>query len=530
MSAGQGSEHGWWQASDGNWYPPDQHPDPHHRARFAAPPPRAEARTAGPGTARIGAPAVLAVLAAAVILVAAMVAIVVSGGGDEAEQVVDREPTEGAEDAGPSPEADASPSEPTDPEDEASPAPESEAEPPGSDEPAFTWAVTGADGPTMEAVADLWNEENPDQRVDLNFLPPAPDDQRTQLFNDQVTGAGEFAEAGYIESLEDLRDSVEGVSIPGAIESAQHEGELYALPYATNFGFLYYRTDLVDEPPETWEELYDTVLEIQEDDPDIDGYVAQGDRYEGFVLNYLELLWSDGGEVFDDAATESLLLDGDHAERAITFMQDAFEEGVLASGFRTMTEDDARLAFQDGDAIFMRNWPYAYPLLQGEDDEDTEVAGDVGIAPLPTFEGAPVETVSTLGGINNAVSTLSDNPEVAREFVEWAATDEGAQEILAEMQPPPTKASIYQRHQAIVPEDQQPIYEVLNQVRQHARARPPVPGYNGFSLAVQEHLHSVYADGADPGPALEAVNEAAEEALVEDPEEDNEEEADMDRG
>ena len=99
MSAGQGSEHGWWQASDGNWYPPDQHPDPHHRARFAAPPPRAKARTAGPGTGRIGAPAVLAVLAASAILVAAMVAIVVSDGGDEAEQVVNREPTDGTEDA-----------------------------------------------------------------------------------------------------------------------------------------------------------------------------------------------------------------------------------------------------------------------------------------------------------------------------------------------------------------------------------------------------------------------------------------------
>jgi len=409
-----------------------------------------------------------------------------------------------------------------------------------AEDAAFTWAVTGADGPTMEAVADLWNEENPDQQVNLNLLPPEADDQRTQLFNDQITGAGEFdvlgldviwtgefAEAGFIESLEDMRDSVEGVSIPGAIESAQHEGELYALPYSTNFGFLYYRTDLVDEPPETWEELYDIVVEVQEEE-DIDGYVGQGDSYEGFVVNYLEFLWSDGGEVFDDAATESLLLDGDHAEKAITFMQDAFEEGVFAGDFNTMVEDDARLAFQAGDAIFMRNWPYAYPLALGEDDEESEVADDFDIAPLPAFEGAPVDTVSTLGGLNNAVSTLSENQEVAREFVEWAATDEGPQEILAEMQPPPTMASIYENYEDIVPEDQLPVYEVLNEIREDARARPPVPGYNSFSLAVQENLHSVYADGADPGPALEAVNEAAEEALVEDPEEAIEEEADPD--
>ena len=420
-----------------------------------------------------------------------------------------------------------------DEDDEAAPDPE---------DTAFTWAVTGADGPTMEAVADLWNEENPEQQVELELLPPEADDQRQAMFNDQVTEAGqydvlgldviwtgEFAEAGFIENLEDMRDSVEGTSIPGAIESAQHEGELYALPYSTNFGFLYYRTDLVDEPPETWEELYDTVLEVQEENPDIDGYVGQGDSYEGFVVNYLEFLWSDGGEVFDEAATESLLLEGDHAEKAITFMRDAFEEGVFAADFNTMVEDDARLAFQAGDAIFMRNWPYAYPLLAGEDEDDpTEVADDFDIAPMPAFEGAPVDTISTLGGLNNAVSTLSENQDVAREFVEWAATDDGPQEILAEMQPPPTKASIYENYEDIVPEDQAPVYEVLNEVRVDARARPPVPGYNSFSLAVQEELHGVYADGDDPGPALEAVNEAAENALVEDPEDVIEEEADVD--
>jgi len=404
---------------------------------------------------------------------------------------------------------------------------------------AFTWAVTGADGPTHEAVADLWNEENPDQQVDLELLSPEADDQRQAMFNDQVTGAGEydvlgldviwtgeFAEAGFIENLDDMRDAVDGYSIPGTVESAEWQGELWAVPYVTGFGFLYYRTDLVDEPPETWEDLYDTVLEVQEDNPDIDGYVGQGDTYEGFVVNYLEYLWSAGGEVFDEEQSASLLLEGDHAERAITFMQDAFEEGVFASDFNTMVEDDARLAFQAGDAIFMRNWPYAYPLaLEDDDDDPSDVVGDFDIAPLPTFEGTDADTISTLGGLNNAVSTLSENQDVAREFVEWAATDREVQEILAEMQPPPTAQWVYDEYEDFLDEDLHPIYEVLEQVQEEGRARPPVPGYNSFSLAVQENLHAVYAEGADPGPALETVNEAAEDALVEeiDPDEEAEE-------
>lgn len=387
---------------------------------------------------------------------------------------------------------------------------------------AFTWAVTGADAPTMEAVAELWNEENPDRQVNLELLPPEADDQRQQLFQDQVTQegrfdvlgmdviwTGEFAEAGLIESLEDQRGEVEGVSIPGAIESASWQEELYALPFSTNFGFLYYRTDLVDEPPATWEELADQVQQIQQDE-DIGGYIGQGDSYEGFVVNWLELLWGAGGDVFSEDQSESLLLEGDAAEQSLTWLRDAYENEILAPGFNTANEDAARNLFQQGDAIFMRNWPYALPLVEGEGEDDpSEVAGNVGIAPLPTFEGGP-DTISTLGGLNNALSTLSDNPEDATDFIVWAATDEGPQNILADMQPPPTMASIYEERS----DDR--LYGLLNEIRDEARARPPVPGYNSFSLAVQENLYPVYSQGADMDSALQEVNQAAEDALVED--------------
>lgn len=390
----------------------------------------------------------------------------------------------------------------------------------GAEDPTFTWAVTGADAPTMEAVAELWNEENPDRQVNLVLLPPEADDQRQQLFQDQVTQegrfdvlgmdviwTGEFAEAGLIESLEEHRDEVEGVSIPGAIESASWQEELFALPFSTNFGFLYYRTDLVDEPPETWDELAEQVQEIQETE-DIGGYIGQGDSYEGFVVNWLELLWSAGGDVFSEDQSQSVLLEGDAAERSLTWLRDAFEDEVLAPGFNTANEDAARNLFQQGDAIFMRNWPYALPLVRGEDPDDpSEVEDNVGIAPLPSFEGD--QTISTLGGLNNALSTLSENPEDATDFIVWAATDEGPQNILADMQPPPTMESIYEERA----DDE--LYGLLNEVRDDARARPPVPGYNNFSLAVQDHLYPVYSQGEDMDSALQAVNQAAEEALVE---------------
>ena len=389
-----------------------------------------------------------------------------------------------------------------------------------ADDPQFVWAVTGADRQIHEDVATLWNENNPDQEVEVFFLAPTADEQRQAMFQDLQTQAGEFdvlgldviwtgefADAGYIESLEDLRPEVEGTSLEGAIDSSQWQQELYALPYSSNGGFLYYRTDLIDEPPTTWDELYETGMEAAEEEG-ISPFVGQGDQYEGFVVSYLEMFWSAGGELFDEGQENSIFLEGDAAETALDFMTEAQEAGFFAEGYDSMVEDDARALFQSGEAVYMRNWPYAVPLLEGEDEEEeTEVAGDFDVAPLPTFTGEG--TTSALGGLNNAVSTLSENQDLATEFVQWAATDEEAQAILASHSLPPTMLSAYD-------DAEDPNFELLGEILEDADARPPVPGYNSLSLSMQDNLHPAFLGQEDADSALEAVDTAAGDALEQD--------------
>lgn len=384
-----------------------------------------------------------------------------------------------------------------------------------SGDAAFTWAITGADKEIHEKVADLWNEENPDKQVEVAFLAPTADEQRQAMFQDLQSGAGEFdvlaldvvwtgefADNEYIISLEEFRGDVEGENLPGAINSSQWQNELFALPYSSNGGFLYYRTDLVDEAPQTWDEVMEVGIE-KADEEGIGGFVGLGDQYEGFVVNYLQLFWSAGGELFDDAQENSTFLEGDAAERALDWLIDANENGLLAKGFDSMVEDDARALFQAGDAVFMHNWPYAIPLLEGE-EEESDVEGKFDYAPLPGFDGN--DGVGALGGLNNAVSALSDNPDVAKEFVLWAATDPDAQGILKDSSLPPTQLSQYEGE-----EDQ--TWQMLGEVLENAEARPAVPGYNSLSLAIQENLHPAYLGEKDPQEALEAVDEAAQKAL-----------------
>src|SRR5690625_4663657 len=385
-----------------------------------------------------------------------------------------------------------------------------------TDDPSFVWAVTGADRQVHEDVARLWNENNPDQQVDIFFLAPTADEQRQAMFQDlqsqagdfdvlglDVIWTGEFADYGYIESLEDLRSEVEDTSLEGSVDSAQWQQELYALPYSSNGAFLYYRSDLIDEPPSTWEELYESGTEAAEEEG-IEAFVGQGDQYEGFVASYLELFWAADGELFDDNQENSTFLEGDAAETALDFMTEAQESGFFAQGYDSMVEDDARALFQSGEAVYMRNWPYAIPLLAGEEEEDSAVADDFEVAPLPTFDGEG--TTSALGGLNNAVSSLSENKDLAREFVTWAATDQEAQEILIGHSLPPTMQDLYDNAD-------DPDFQMLGEILADAEARPPVPGYNSLSLAVQDNLHPAFLGQEDPETALQSVDQAAEEAL-----------------
>jgi multiple sugar transport system substrate-binding protein len=373
----------------------------------------------------------------------------------------------------------------------------------------MVWAIGGSEaqvGGVHQTIAEMWSEANPDNPIRIEILPEAADEQREQQALDlqaeaggfdvlgvDVIWTGEYSENGWLESLEDIRGDLEEVTLPGPFETGVWGGELWAAPYNSNAGFLYYRTDLVDTPPTTWEELCQVAEEVGGAEG-IAGFVGQGAQYEGFVVNWLEYYWGLGGELYNEDQSE-VLFDVDLATQATEFMTGALD-GCYAPGFNTSMEEEARNAFQAGDAVFMRNWPYAYSLIQ--DDTGSPANGNFDIAPLPTFTGEG--TISALGGFNNAVSAFSNNKEAAKEFVLWAATDPEVQSTLAtEASLPPTMSSVYEE----LADD--PVMSLLGEVLSDAKPRPPAPQWNEISVTMQRTLYPAYNGQGDPQAAAEEV-------------------------
>lgn len=382
--------------------------------------------------------------------------------------------------------------------------PEQEASP---EEVELVWAVPAA-FPELEATADDWNEANPDRPVRIEWLPEDADGQRQQFALELNAGStlfdvlgidviwtGEFAENGWLEPLGELRGEVDGELLPGALESGTWDGELWAMPYISGAAFLYYRSDLVDTPPTTWPELMEVGLEVAEEE-DVAAYVGQGARYEGMVVNYLEYLWSAGGDLFNADQSQVVFGTDGAAETALDFMIDGLESGFYAPGYNTMAEEEARNEFQSGNAVFMRNWPYAYPLMS--DEAESAVAGSFAIAPMPTFTGQ--DTISAVGGLNLAVSAFSEHKQAARDFVRFAATDPAVQyEVSSEFSQVPVLTSTFDRLTG------DPVFEVLAEVVPHARPRPPVPEWNTISSVMQREIFAAYNGEKDPAEAIAAI-------------------------
>ncbi len=237
-----------------------------------------------------------------------------------------------------------------------------------------------------------------------------------------------------------------GEHFPSIIQSQTVNGKLVALPFYTDAPALYYRKDLLDKygktPPKTWDELAATAKEVQDKEraagsADIWGFVFQGNAYEGLTCNALEWIKSSGGgQIIEPDGTISV-----NNEKAAAAVEKVKEwiGAIAPKGVLAYQEEESRGVWQTGNAVFMRNWPYAYALGNGD---DSAVKGKFEVAPLPAATDGD-QPSSTLGGWNLAVSKYSDEQEAAIAFVKFLGSAETQKVRAIELSNLPTIAALY---------------------------------------------------------------------------------------
>jgi trehalose/maltose transport system substrate-binding protein len=295
---------------------------------------------------------------------------------------------------------------------------------------------------------------------------------------------------------------------PSIIESQTVDGKLVALPAFTDAPALYYRKDLLEkygkQPPKTWSELAATAKEIQDAERaaganDLWGFVWQGNAYEGLTCNALEWVKSyGGGQIVEADGTISI--NNEKAAAAIDAVR-GWVGTISPDGVLAYQEEEARGVWQTGNAVFMRNWPYAYSLGNGA---DSPIKDKFDVTTLPI--GAEGDTsAATLGGWNVAVSKYSANPEAAIELAKFIASTEVQKARALTRSNLPTIVSLYDDADI---KAQQPIIPRWKDVFLNAVPRPSAPTkvkYNEVSSLFWSAVHDTLSGNGTAAENLELL-------------------------
>ncbi|TLQ47463.1 ABC transporter substrate-binding protein [Streptomyces marianii] len=366
--------------------------------------------------------------------------------------------------------------------------------------------LTGYLGPLLEG----WNRSHPDEKVALVELPDSADETRAQvatglrsgdgrydILNMDVTWTSEFAAAGWIAPLEADRFPLDSF-LPPVLDTATYEGELYAVPYVTNAGMLYYRKDVLDRegltPPRTWAELEHQARTVA---PryGLGGYAGQFLPYEGLTVNATEAVYSAGGTILGDDGR--VTVDSPAARTGLGFLTRGVRDGWIPGEALAYKEEESRQAFQDGRLLFLRNWPYAYAGASGK---DSRVAGRFGAVPLPGPDGPGT---SVLGGSNLAVSARARHPESANDLIAYLTSTPVQRKVLTEGALPPVRAELY-RDPGLI--RRFPYLPALRASVLSAAPRPKSARYGQVSLAVQAVVHDAMAQHQKPDEAVRRLS------------------------
>ncbi|RAR63074.1 carbohydrate ABC transporter substrate-binding protein (CUT1 family) [Onishia taeanensis] len=294
------------------------------------------------------------------------------------------------------------------------------------------------------------------------------------------------------------------------------DDRLVAMPWFTDAGVLYYRKDLLEkyghEAPETWEEMTAIAEEIQDAERAAGnermwGYVFQGRAYEGLTCNALEWVASNGGGTIVDADGEITIDNAKAAEAldlAASWIGDISPEGAL-----NYTEEEARGVFQSGNAVFMRNWPYAWSLAQSE---DSDVRDQVGVVKLPrgadgqnaAGPGGENQSAATLGGWNLAVSKYTESPEVAAELVAFLTGEAEQKRRAIQGAYNPTIASLYDDEEVLAAV---PFFGTLYDTFTNAVARPSAPTGDNYGRVSNSFFNAAHSVLSGNQTGAEAVSQ-----------------------
>ncbi|MCW2143968.1 multiple sugar transport system substrate-binding protein [Actinoplanes cyaneus] len=376
--------------------------------------------------------------------------------------------------------------------------------------------VDESTGGQREKLIEEWNNLHPETPARLVSLSRSADAQHSEMrataqsdtpdadiYNLDTTWTAAFASAGFILPMAPTTDTKGFLAAP--LATCRFSGKLWALPFNTDAGLLYYRTELpASALPSALPPDANDVRALSGAVPGIEaGFVTPLDTYEGLTVSALEAIWAEGGDVYD-AKNDLVVIDSERTRAALRKLAQSMRQvdGVLPAVHPQalrLREDTSREAFRTGKVALMRNWPVAYSQLRAGD----QAMKDFGVRTLP----GP----SVLGGQNLAVASSTDNPAAAQALITFLTSEESELRLFRDGGLAATRTAAYTNPSVLA---RQPYAPILKEALDNARPRPETTHYELFSSTFQEIVTQALGNGGSlPDDAVARLTKALQGRL-----------------
>ena len=346
-------------------------------------------------------------------------------------------------------------------------------------------------GSFQAAATECSNNSHGAYDIKISFLSTASDQQRVSLVrrlaaNDSsidilamdVDWTAEFATAKWLKPVPaSLAAQIKSEDLAGPVQTATWQNRLWAVPINSNTELLWYRKDLVPTAPTTWTKMIAEADQLaKEGKPH---YIEeQGAQYEGLTVWFNSMVNSAGGQIL--TSNNEVVL-GSAAEKAAAIMKALATSKGADPSLNVSMEGPGQVAFQNGTAAFMINYPFVWSATQAG---NSKVFKDMGYAYFPQVTPGISPKVS-IGGYNLGISAFSKHPNLAFQAVQCLIQPANQSRDAIKGGLAPVAASIYYQPAF---DKAYPCHQLIKQQLQTYGIRPQTPAYADVTLAIQKTL------------------------------------------
>jgi ABC-type sugar transport system, periplasmic component len=258
--------------------------------------------------------------------------------------------------------------------------------------------------------------------------------------------------------------------------------QLLGVTVVGNVEMFMWRKDLTPTPPASYDDILANAK--AQNKSNVAGYIIRGKATNPVVADFLPILWSFGGDVFDD--NWNVVFDNAQSLAAVKFLVEDLKAVAQADPASTDAADRDRL-MAIGQGYESSTWP-------GEintavlDPTTSQVVGKVGFIPIP--KGPSGKGVGMMGNWLLAIPKASKNQQAAADFMKWMLQAD-TQKTYAQNGGIPSRTSVLKDASL---QAANPYFSVLADALQAPpNWRPRTDQWNAVETILGNHLNAALA-------------------------------------